>query len=183
MNHAPTPSGLRRWARIVLLSLGLGFVGLVAVVASTFTLSRDAAWLRRELAVRDEAQWSTRFQVDGGPVLLGSLRTLLRFHEDVQPEVRQALAAIRRLSVGVYSLNTVEAGEAWETPLPSGRDGWTRLVSVRNANTTVWVYVRDPDGGAQTVRVAVAVRDGSNVVVASGVIAPEALVSLATSRI
>jgi hypothetical protein len=183
MNTPVTPSRRQRWARIVLLSLGLGFVGLVAVVASTFTLSRDAAWLRRELEVRDEAQWSTRFQIDGGPVLLGSLRTLLRFHEDVEPEVRQALAAIRRVSVGVYSLDSVEAGSTWDAPLPDGRTGWTRLVSVRNKDNTVWVYVRDPDGSTHAVRVAVAVRDGAHVIVASGVIAPEALVSLAKSRI
>ena len=116
-------------------------------------------------------------------MLLGSLRTLLRFHEDVEPEVRQALAAIRRVSVGVYTLDSVEAGSGWEAPLPSGRAGWTRLVHVRNTNNSVWVYVRDPDGHTETMRVAIAVRDGSNVVVASGVIAPEALVSLAKSRI
>lgn len=178
-----TPFRLRRFVRWLLAGLLAGAVLLGVAAASLLTLSRDASWLRT--ALRDsqkDGTWTTAFQGDAGPVLLGALRWGLRYHEGLEPELRGALAAVRRASVGVYRIDSSATEAELSGVFPEARAGWTRLIAVRDARDAVVVYVREPSEGARTLSVAVAIREPGQVVVVAGEIEPEHLLPLIPVR-
>lgn len=179
-----SPSRRRwRWARILGAIFLFGTALVAAAILSVITLSRDAARLRSDLrAANPDAEWSTRIQGDVGPVLLGALRLGLGFHHELEPEVRQAVAAVRRASVGVYRLSKEGPGDAVPLVLPEARAGWTRLAAVRHNRERVVIYVRDPGPGTDVLRVALAVQTPDELVVVAGELAPEHLLSLVPAR-
>lgn len=159
-----------------------GAVLLGFAAASWLTLSRDAAWLYAALRTEQPEEWSTKFQGDAGPVLLGALRLGLRYHESLEPEILTGLAAVRRVSVGVYRLRSIEADDGALLTFPAARTGWIRLATVRDDRDAVVVYVREPATGAKTVSVALAVREPGQVVVLAGEIEPGHLLALIPVR-
>jgi hypothetical protein len=168
----------RRW-RLALLFIFLLVAGLVAAVASTVMLSRDAAWLRDELAAERGEAWTTRLQVSAGWGVLTAARAVVSRIDDVPPEARLALAAVRRASVGIYELQeAVDDGVLASLAIPEGIPGWERIVTVRARNETVVIYAKAPRAGANQVDVAIGVRERTKVVIVSATVAPEGLMAL-----
>ncbi len=163
---------------VLLLMAGLA-VGLVAAVASTLTLSRDAAWLREELAAEHGDAWATRLQLSAGWGVLTAARAVVSHIDDIPPEARIALGAVRRASVGIYELQggADDAGVA-SLAIPEGMPGWDRIVTVRGRNETVVIYAKEPRTGAGRVDVAIGVRERTKVVIVSATVAPEGLMAL-----
>jgi hypothetical protein len=188
--NAPVPPLLqprRRYGRWVLLALVVMVTPLVIVgvgVASMFTLSRDAAVLRREVMAATDADWHTKVQVSVGGITLGAVRTGLQFVQaEHMDEARLALAAVRSASVGVYESNE-RVGELSLRQLFTRTDqrmrsrGWSRVVGVAEGRETVMVYASDDPGSDGRIELCVAVVDGRQMVVVSTRINGDALQKL-----
>jgi hypothetical protein len=171
-----------RW-RGIAIAAALAFV--VAVV-NVITLSRDAAVLRRAVVRAGDLDLSTKVQISTGPVLLGLARGVTRLVDQVPPEVRQALASVRRASVGVYDLER-NATESDRSRILADADlrgrGWTRLVAVRNPDSTVVVYTTDANPSGSSLQVCLAVCNQQQLVIASATVRPDALMDLVKRQI
>jgi hypothetical protein len=158
---------------------------LVAVaLASYLTLDRDAAVLRREVAASTQATWETQAQFSIGRFTLAAVRSGLWFVDVPEAdEVRRALAAVRRASVGVYELASPTAPVAREaffnsTDRAMQARGWTRLVGVADGRDHVLIYVEDTATSEQALRLCLAVLSDRELVVVSTAIDPTALQEL-----
>lgn len=178
-------SRLARWMLLGLLLLITPVVLVGVGVASLFRLSRDAAFLRREVMTATDSDWNTKVQVSAGWCTLTTARTIMRFVEhEHQDEARLALSAVRRASVGVYE-RIGRAGEWSRERLFAETDhrmrdrGWSRLVGVVDDDATVLVYTSDDLGTGGLVDVCVAVVDGDDMVVVSTKIDADKLLELA----
>ncbi len=185
MNPPPlAPSRPRRhlW-RWIFGSIALGFLLVVATVANVVTLSRDAAALRRAVVRAGDLDLSTKVQVSTGPVLLGLARSVTALMDEIPDEARQGLAAVRKASVGVYDLDR-DSTEKDRSRILEEADqglrgrGWSRLVAVRNSESTVVVYATDEDFSGSSMRVCLAVCNQEQLVIASATVQPEALMDL-----
>jgi hypothetical protein len=173
-----------RW----LLAGTLVFVGAATLAAyNLVTLPRDPATLRDELTATLTQSVRTRVQVTAGPILLTAARVVLSFIKDVPEEARIALSAVRNASVGVYELReSISSPE--RSRLFTAADalmqkrGWTRVVGVKDVDTTVLVYLpaREPSGSSE--RVCVAVCSDHHLVVVSGKVRLDRLVDLAVQQ-
>jgi len=167
------------------IAIGAVLTLLVAVVAvvNVITLSRDAAALRRAVVRAGDLDLSTKVQVSTGPVLLGLARGVTGLIDQVPPEAHQALASIRKASVGVYDLER-DATDSDRSRILAEADaslrgrGWTRLVAVRNPESTVVVYTTDANPSGSSLRVCLAVCHQQQLVIASATVRPEALMDL-----
>jgi hypothetical protein len=160
------------------VALGLGiclapFVILAVVAASFLTLDSDAAALRKHVMAATDAGWNTKVQMSVGGLTIDAIRTGLCFvHDKNIVDARQALAAIRHASVGVYERTS--GGTDWsreqlftDTDKAMQKRGWTRLVGVADKKDTVLIYMPkdfDPDG---PIELCMAVVNGKELVVAS----------------
>jgi hypothetical protein len=186
MNPAATaapaaPSRRRRlwpWA----LALVLTPVLLLGVAAASYlTLNREAATLRREVMAATDTEWHTKIQLSVGRISLWFVRQGLAFVP--KPEVqaaREALRAIRSVSVGVY--RPAQSDPTWsrdrlfqETDRTMRARGWTRLVGVADHRENVLIYAPDD---AEAGQICLAVVTGRELVVVSAAINPEALGAL-----
>lgn len=168
---APAPRRRRRlwpWVGALLL---LPFVVLGGAAVSLLTLGREVSVLRREVMRATGSEWTPRVQLSAGAVVLGGVRAGLHFvRQPGVAEARRVLAAVRRVSVGVYE-RTAEAAAAPRGDFAAalatmkGR-GWTPLVSVQNAAESVLVFVAE-DGLATggPLELCLAVVDGRELVV------------------
>lgn len=188
----PVAKSERRLARWMLLGLLLLITPVVLVglgVASLFRLGRDAAFLRHEVMATSDSDWATRVQVSAGWCTLTTARTIMRFVEhEHQDEVRLALSAVRRASVGVYQragrAGGLSAGRVIDGLDRKMRDrGWSRLAGVFERNATVLVYVSDDVDTGQLVDLCVAVVDGDDLVVVSGKVDADRLIELAEKHL
>ena len=162
--------------------LGLGicmtpFVILAVMAASILTLNRDASVLRRHVMAATDDGWTTKVQLDLGRITLGTVRTCLSFvhhHKDIE-DAKQALAAVRHASVGVYE--RIPGRADWsrqqllaETDAAMQKRGWTRLVGVADQKDTVLIYVPQDFDPAGPVEICLAVvSDKELVIVSTGV--------------
>jgi hypothetical protein len=126
------------------------------------TLSRDAAALRRELFSALPISARPQVQISVGPVLLTTARGLLSFVDDVPPEARQALRAIKAASVGVYRLDRNLEPSARVQLLAAAdramdRRDWTRIVAVQKDDETVLVYMPADLAEGDPLRVCLAI--------------------------
>lgn len=188
MHLAPVPTHRTAHRR----TCWFGWAVLAAVAIAAIALMR-LFWVAAEVrTVRDGffaagGDWRTQLQFNAGPLLLGTARCAARF-APMEPEVRAALAAIRRVSVGIYHERQPRetAGAARREAFAATRReaGWERIGAVRDGDREVDVYVQTPapDGPARDLRVCIAVRDGGRLVVASLRADPEPLVALAAQR-
>lgn len=183
---APAPRRRRLWPWAVAMVL-LPLVVLGGVAVSVLTLGREVATLRREVMRATGSEWQPRVQLSAGTLLLGGVRTVLHFvPEPKVAEVRRVLAAVRRVSVGVYE-RTAEAaagprGNFAAATTAMARRGWTPIVSVQDDDATVLVFVaEDALEAGEPLDLCVAVVDGRELVVVSVRADPEKLSELAAS--
>lgn len=180
MNPTPVPpAGRRHVWRWVAVGLALCLLPVVCVgilAASMLSLSREAAQLRNHVMTATDTNWHRKVQLSIGSMTLTALRTGMAFAhgKDVQ-DVRLALAAVRKASVGVYERSGrkgtwsnaelfADADKAME------RRGWTRLVGVHDHDDTVMIYVPEDAGSGATMDLCLAVvNDGHMVVVSTSV--------------
>jgi len=177
MNPVPNAIKPRRhvW-RWVFLGLGLclaPFVALAIVAASFLTLESDAAALRKHVMAATNTGWHTKVQVDIGGLTIAAVRTGLAFvHKEEMAEAKQALAAVRHASVGVYERDSGTATWSREQ-LFAGTDramqkrGWTRLVGVADDKDTVLIYISPEASADKPINLCLAVVNGRELVVVS----------------
>lgn len=190
MNASDSPAPVRRrwsllrWIGLCFLVALVPVVILVVAALSFVTLDRDAATLRQEVVAASNAKWKTKVQVSAGWATLAAARTVLRFvdHEH-RNEARDALAAVRRASVGVYE-RAGRAGDASPERLfahvdrAMGERRWTRLVGVDDERSIVLVYTTEAKVDDEDIGVCVAVVNDDQLVVLSTSLRQKALLKL-----
>jgi len=158
------------------------FVVLALVALSYLGLHRDAAVLRQQIFAATPSGWSTKVQVNLGESTLGAADFGLRFvHSDEKlNQARDALAAVKRTSVGVYQRETTLAD--WsraelfsKTDQVMAKRGWSRLVGVVDGKSTVLVYGPQKSATGQSVEVCVAVINEKDLVIVSAKLDASAL--------
>lgn len=157
------------------------------MVANAVTLTRDAAALRNDVLDTAGLETKSRIQFTVGPVLLSLVRSGLSFVPEMEPEARLALNAVRKASVGIYSLR--ETRESAGSVAMFGRAeatmqerGWRRIVAVNNDEANVMVFAREESRGNGPQKLCVAVRSGDRLIVVAGTVNPEPLVKLAAEK-
>lgn len=179
---APAAPSRRRRLWLWALALVLTPVLLLGVAAASYlTLNRDAAALRKEVMAATDTKWDTKVQLSVGRISLWIVRQGLVFvpKAEVQ-EAREALRAVRSVSVGVY--RPAQKDPTWsrerlfnETDRTMRARGWTRLVGVADHRENVLIYAPDD---AEVGKVCLAVVTGRELVVVSAAINPDALGAL-----
>lgn len=174
-SSAPTRSDRRlaRWILLILLLIITPIALLGVGVASLFRLNPEAALIKREVMAASQCDWNTTVQFSAGWCTLTAARTVLRFVSEPQADdARQALAAIRRASVGVYQ--RVGAAGDWSreqlvtrTDAKMARRGWSRLAGVFERDEAALVYVSDEAGASGPIDLCLAVIDGEEMIVVS----------------
>lgn len=188
-NQAPVHAsrkGLRWWQWLLAIG-GAGFALLITAAVNVVTLTRDAAALRNEIVASLESGSTTTVQVSAGPLLLSLVRGGMHFVDDVPEEARAALQAVRKASVGVYTIDAGEHSRRAEEIFASAettmaRRGWTRVVAVNDGDTQVLVFAPVNSEWTGTQKVCVAVCDEDKLIVVSGTIRPEPLMEIARRR-
>ncbi|MCF7686761.1 MAG: DUF4252 domain-containing protein [Cephaloticoccus sp.] len=183
--NSSTPPVLRRrriWPWVVAAIVLTPVVVLAVTAYSYIHLERDADRLRHQVMKHHQADWQTRVQLSVGSATLASLRGCLQLvpHKDIA-EVRQALAAVRQASVGVYEIparqsRVTRASFLVDTDRAMATDGWVRIVGVVDGDEKVMIYV--PEDSDEPERFCLAVVTDEELVVVSATVDPEALASL-----
>lgn len=159
----------------------------VFAVVNVVMLSRDARALRRAVADAGGFGLTTHVQVSAGPLLLGLCRVLAGAVGDVPDEAQEALAAVRKASVGVYRIASRpdDGRDGWMAGAEARlqKRGWQRLAAARSAEHAVVLYAPGDTPARGPMRVCVAVCDRNQLVVASATIEPAALARLVESRL
>ncbi|HWA85353.1 MAG TPA: hypothetical protein VG710_03960 [Opitutus sp.] len=180
----PRRHSIWRW---LLIGMALCVVLAAIAIVNLITLGRDAVALRKQVFAALDVPATTRVQVNVGPVLLTTVRTGLHFIKSAPPEARQALAAVRAASVGVYALRApVAAGKRAAmfaaADAVMNRRGWIRIVGVNDHEDTVLVYTPAKAEWGHTQRVCLAVCSGDELVVVAATANTDALAELAAQH-
>jgi len=191
MNSTPVSGAARRkrfrWWQWLLAMSAAGVVLLAIAVVNAVTLARDATVLRDEVVGALATKAKVNVQVSAGPVLLSALRGGLRFAKEMPEEARLALSAVRKASVGVYTIDAKGSEERAQAMFASAtevmaRRGWQRVVAVNEGDTQVMVFAPTRSGWTSAQKVCVAVCDEDKLIVVTGTIRPEPLVEIAERR-
>jgi hypothetical protein len=164
------------------------FVILGVAAWSFLTLDRDARILRREVMAATQADWETKVQLSVGRVTVGAAGLILRGIEaEHVNEARDALAAVRSASVGVYERRGDPAQTDIRTLITRAdramtSRGWSRLVAVGEKNESVLIYVPTDFSAKGPVDLCLAVLSGRELVVVSSTIEPSALLQLVDAK-
>jgi hypothetical protein len=164
---------------ILVLSLVMGFT-----VTRLVRIDRATSQLRDEIVQSVDLPVRSRVQLNLGPAVLLPARFFFKFVEEIPPEARLALSAARRVSIGIYSIDTDGSGIDQNALLDSAtgkmnaRD-WNLAVSVRDGNEAVMVYLPREWSLEDEVKVWVAVCDRSQLVLVSAGLRVEPLMQLA----
>ena len=186
-NHATPQAPRRRWWVWLLGILGASLLLLAVGVYNLLTLTRDAAVLRDSVRQAMHERPSTEIQFTAGPVLLTAARAGLAFAPNVPAEARMALRALRKASVGVYTLpHAPDATQRQAALLAADQRlaerGWHRAVAVNDGDSTVAIYASEAFGFGTREHVCVVVIEGERLVIAAGTVAAEPLVQLVEKR-
>ena len=171
-----------------MLATGAVAAAAVAIAAlNLVTLTRDAAVLRDEIVASLETGAKTKVQVSAGPVLLGLVRGGMCFVKDLPDEARFALQAVRKASVGVYTIDPNGRGERADTMFAAAaaamaRRGWERVVAVNDGDTQVMLFAPTRSGWTSAQKVCVAVCEEDKLIVVTGTIRPEPLMEIVEKR-
>ena len=156
----------------ILIVCAAGMLVIAVKIAGIFFLSREASDLQSALTDAAGRDTDTHIQFTIGPGLLSVARLATTWIDDIPDEARRGLAAVRRVSVGIYQLDGKLSGSDRVTMLEAadrklGDRGWERVVAVANGKETVLIYT--PKGWEKTdeIRFCVAVQDGRDLVVVS----------------
>lgn len=177
MNSAAQIPGRRgRVFRWLMMGAGLclaPFVVLAFVVASYLSLDGDATVLRREVMAATETRWNTTIQVSLGRATINAVNFGLGFIRDnAVAEVRAALTAVRRASVGVYERVAGDTSATREklfrnTDQAMQKRGWSRLVGAVDGKDAILIYVPQNMAVGGVVEICLAIISGKELVVAS----------------
>ena len=160
------------------------FVILALVVASYLTLDRDAAFLRREMMAASNASWETKVQLSVGEATINAVKFGASFvRDDAAADVRSALDAVARASVGVYQRASGQSDWSREkliakTDHAMRQRGWSRLVGVVEGKDTVLVYGPLDVAAGDVMKICIAVVSGKVLVVGSTAVNAQALAEL-----
>lgn len=184
----PAKSGARfragHWLLIVIAAL---LVVAAVEVAGVFRLAGEARELRTAMVGSAPGAPQTQVQLTVGPLAFGLTRLAAECFGEMPPEARQALAAMRSASVGVYTLERAPTAAERLVMLRTTSErlaalGWSRLVAVNDGNDTVMVFVPDTWEEGDSVRVCVAVCDGTELVVVSARAGVDPLLKMAAQQ-
>ena len=186
-----TPASPQKRHQIWPWILGFCLAPLIAfggMIWSAVHLSRDAAALRKEIVAASGTKWHTTIQFSVGEAPLTAARAVLALIKDVPDEAREALAAVRSASIGVYErIGSQNAGQRRqflaEADAVMARRGWKRIVGVTEPGNTVLIYLPESAAHADPSRICLAVCNGSELVIVSAGIDPDALAGLATREL
>ncbi len=176
-----------RWWQWLLGLSAAGITLLAIAVVNAVTLVRDAVVLRDEIVAALATKAKVKVQVSAGPLLLSAVRSGLSFVKDMPEDARMALRAVRKASVGVYTIDAEGREErALEMFAAAAavmeRRGWARVVAVNEGDTQVLVFAPTKGGWTGAQKVCVAVCDDDKLVVVTGTIRPEPLMEIAARR-
>lgn len=147
------------------------FLALGCGVYRSVTLRSGASALKVALLPETLGNVDTKVQVSVGPVLLGLAGLVVPHIDDVPPEAVDAIRCVRSASVGVYELGglqgSADAAAVARADAVMSKNGWHRLVVVRDNSNTVLIYAPRLRANADVVDVCVGVLDGRNCVVVS----------------
>ena len=179
---AAPPRRRRRWPWILAILL-TPVVGAGWFAWSLFHLNAEARLLRDELAAATGGGWHAKVQLHASPVLLLAARAVVSRVDQVPPEARQALAAVRSACVGVYERTgdpePHNGAAAWaEIDAKMARRGWARVVEVIDAREQVLVYLPAGRTSARPSHICLAVHDGRELVIVAGTFDPDAVTEL-----
>lgn len=181
---APVPSRRHSVWRWIFGALAVCAVAMAVSVYNLITLARDAQSLRDEVIASLHVRTSTKIQGSVGPVLIDTVRAGLHFVHNVPEDARDALAAVRAASVGIYGLRGTVDASARAAMFSSAdavmnRRGWVRIVGVNDGHDTVLIYTPAKADWGNTQRICLAVCDGQEIVVVSATANTKALARLA----
>ncbi len=177
--NSPTPrSRTSRWQRFW-IALFVVFVLGPVLLAGAITLTvlnalyvgSDTAALRGVVAPSLAKGWHKEAEVHVGGFPLALARTALRF-VPVDPEVRQALRALRNAEVSVHARHADGPATDLGVMLTDAdrvmeARGWERLVGVVDRHDLVLVYVRKDLSSAHDIETSVLVLEPRHLVVVS----------------
>ncbi len=180
-----TPAQHRLWPWLLGIAL-TPFVACAMLAASVVRLNADAALLRREITGASGARWRTLVQLNVPQAGFAAAREIVGRIEDLPPEAREALDAVRSASVGVYQCRATELQQGLPVAAideaMAGR-GWTRLAGVVDRDDVVLVYLSPAGATATPGRICVAVRSGTQLVVVASDFDGPALARLAVGAV
>ncbi len=186
-NQNSPRSSLRRVFCFVLVAGGLclvPFVVLAGVVLSYLGLNGDAAALRQQVFAATPSGWHTKVQLNVGEATLGAAGFGMSFvqHDNID-RARDALAAVKRASVGIYErkseLTKWSRGEFFaQTDQAMRERGWLRLVGVADEKSTVLVYGPQENEPGESMDICVAVVADKHLIVVSAKLDAPALEEL-----
>ncbi|HKS38854.1 MAG TPA: hypothetical protein VJW76_16790 [Verrucomicrobiae bacterium] len=172
----------------IVLVTGVVSVGLlVAGVAGHLGVKGDAGALRDSLMESSAGDWERKIEVNVGAFALNLARAAIAF-VDLDPEVRDALRAVRGAEAGVYERRGGVKGRVDRAAMLQAADkamaarGWDRLVGVVDGDQLVAVYLPAEIRSPRDVKVCIGVLDEEHLVVAGGRSNVEPLVELAVRR-
>ena len=174
---APRASGFRtlHWVLIILAAF---MVVAVVQAASVLMLAREARGLRQAVNVASDGALERKIELSVGPALLGLGRTVLQFVDDVPPEAHLALEAVRRGSVGIYTLKhsqtaTQRVAMIRRSVAAMADRDWVQVVTVADGEDLVLIFVPRDLAEGDALEVCIAVSDGQEMVIASATVDAE----------
>ena len=184
---APTPRHRFRWMHWLLIAVAALAVVAVLQIASLFSLVKEAADLREIVIDTTSIPMQTKVQFSVGPAILGMGRVAVSFIDEAPREAKQALAAMRRASVGVYEFDRAPTDAQqialWEaTEQRVNRDGWQRIVSVNEGSQSVMIFMPQDSDATEMLEVCVVVCEGRQLVIVSAVADSAPLMALAQEQ-
>lgn len=181
--NPPAPRRIWRW---IAVGTCLGILLLAVFVFNFLTLNGDATALRRELFSAMEMRATSEIELSAGPVMLTMARAAVGCIDEVPPEARQALRAVRSASVGVYSRTDDGVGDPRALLAAAdramSRRSWSRIVAVSDDRQAVLVYMPDRSPMFGSERVCLAVCRGDRLVIVAATVKPDALLELVRER-
>jgi len=169
----------------IILIIGVVSVGLlVAGVAGHLGVKGDAGTLRDSLMESSTGDWDRRIEVNAGGFALNLARATVAF-VDLDPDMRDALRAVRGAEVGVYELRRRAKRRVDRAAMLLAADkamaarGWDRVVGVVDGDQLVAVYLPAQIRSPRDVKVCIGVLDNDQLVVAGARSNVEPLVELA----
>jgi hypothetical protein len=149
----------------VLATLFLCFLAFVAALVLSFRMGGEARALRQEVFAAAPGEWEREFEIGVGalPSLLS--RAALHFVK-LEPEVRAGVSAFRSADIGIYHRRTAGSRASRNDALDRvdtlmARRGWEPLVSVRDGDEAVRVFLPRDLGSLRRTRVGVFVMERS----------------------
>jgi hypothetical protein len=186
VHPVPRPRRRFRWRYLFLAVVVLGLTFIIALILS-FRMGGEARLLRRAVFAAAPGEWERQIEIGVGrlPVLLG--QTALGFL-DLDPRVRAGLEAFRCADVGVYKrrpemLQADEGVILTRVYKAMHRRGWAPLVTIREDDEAVAVFLPENPGAPSRLRICVLVLNAEDMVLVSGQANLEPLIQLAISEI